>query len=216
MKEMKNLSTKFLMYALVAIIALGGATSCKSKKKLERERAAAEYAAKVEKAKKDLLAIINGETDWTLDQKKARVEEIKNMNLNDQEIQDLIVKAEEKIKEEERLLEEERLKKKEEEMRRKEMEKYNALNRLFSSVASASNYDEANSLIESTLQNFATPDVPVLIIISKVGGFNDYDKPTTISKFLDYLKYVKSYNYAVETAKYNEQGKITELELIKK
>lgn len=204
------------MYALVAVIALGGATSCKSKKKLERERAAAEYAAKVEKAKKDLLAIINGETDWTLDQKKARVEEIKNMNLNDQEIQDLIVKAEEKIKEEERLLEEERLRKKEEEMRRKEMEKYNALNRSFSSVASASNYDEANSLIESTLQNFATPDVPVLIIISKVGGFNDYDKPTTISKFLDYLKYVKSYNYAVETAKYNEQGKITELELIKK
>ena len=35
-----------------------------------------EYEAKVEQAKKDLNAIINEETQWTLEEQKARVEEI--------------------------------------------------------------------------------------------------------------------------------------------
>jgi hypothetical protein len=216
MKKMKNLTSRLVMFALIAVIAIGGTTSCKSKKKLERERAAAEYAAKVEKAKKDLLAIINGDTDWTLEEKQARVEAIKGYNIEDQEVKDLIVQAEEKLKEEARLLEEERLRKEEEAARQKELEKYNVINNIFNSVASAPDYDAANAAIENAMKYFATPDIPVLIIISKAGGFNDYDRPTTISKFLNYLKDIKQYKYAVESAKYNELGKITELELIKK
>jgi proteasome lid subunit RPN8/RPN11 len=216
MKKMKNVTSRFVMYALIALIAIGGTTSCKSKKKIEREQAAAEYAAKVDQAKKDLMAIINDETDWTLEEKQARIDAIKAENIDDPEIKDLIVKAEEKLKEEARLLEEERLKKEEEALRKKEAEKYDIINKNLNAIASSPNYDAANAAIENALQYFATPDIPVLIIISKAGGFNDYDKPTTISKFLNYLKDVKSYNYAVESAKYDEQGKITELELIKK
>lgn len=213
---MKNVTSRFVVYVMIALIAIGGTTSCKSKKKLEREQAAAEYAAKVDQAKKDLLSIINGETDWTLDQQKERVETIKSFNIEDPEIKDLITKAEDKIKEEERLLEEERLKKEEEAMKKKEAEKYNVINNVLNGIAGAGNFDAANAAIETAMQYFATPDIPVLIIISKAGGFNDYDKPTTISKFLNYLKDVKSYNYTVESAKYNELGKITELELLKK
>jgi hypothetical protein len=58
--------------------------------------------------------------------------------------------------------------------------------------------------------------VPVLIIISQAGGFNDYDRPTTIGKYLDYLKDQKVYTNTIEQVKYDSNGKITELELIKK
>jgi hypothetical protein len=71
-------------------------------------------------------------------------------------------------------------------------------------------------LIKKALQAFATPDIPVLIIISKSGGFNDYDRPTTISMFLNYLKDKKQYSYQVDTVVRDSMGKITELELIKK
>ena len=45
---------------------------------------------------------------------------------------------------------------------------------------------------------------------------NDYDRPTTISKFLNYLKDVKQYKYKVESVKQDSLGKITELELLTK
>ena len=67
-----------------------------------------------------------------------------------------------------------------------------------------------------SMDQFASPDVPVLIIISQSGGFNDYDRPTTISKFLHYLKDKQQYKYQVESLKKDTLGKITELELIKK
>ena len=66
------------------------------------------------------------------------------------------------------------------------------------------------------MDQFASPDVPVLIIISQYGGINDYDRPATISKFLNYLKDKKQYKYTVESVKRDGLGKITELELIKK
>ncbi len=213
---MKNITSKLVMYSLIVIIAMGGATSCKSKKKLARERAAAEYAAKASQAKKDLLAIINGDTDWTLEQKKARLEAIKAENFKEQEILDLISQAEEKIKEQERILEEEKLKELEKEKHKEVTEKYSAVVNKLKSIAGSPNYETANRMIKGAMNMFAAPDIPVLIIISKAGGFNDYDKPTTISKFLDYLKDVKSFNYNIESVKYNELGKITELELIKK
>ncbi len=71
-------------------------------------------------------------------------------------------------------------------------------------------------LINTTLSQFATPDIPVLIIISQSGGFNDYDRPTTITKFLNYLKDKQQYRYKVKEVVRDGLGKITELELIKK
>ncbi|PLX14875.1 MAG: hypothetical protein C0598_00360 [Marinilabiliales bacterium] len=86
----------------------------------------------------------------------------------------------------------------------------------FNSIAAANGVDDANNKIQTTLNYFETPDIPVLIIISQNGGFNDYDRPTTITKFLNYLKDKKAYKYRVESAKKNSSGKITELELITK
>ncbi len=208
--------SRLLMLSLIVIIAMGGATSCKSKKKLAREKAEAEYQAKVAQAKKDLTAMLNDETNWTLPEKQERLKTIKSYNIDDQDVKDLIVKVEAKLKEEERAAEEARLKKKEEEMSNQLRRKYQLIVYTLDNIAKAKNFDEANSQIEGALNLYATPDVPVLIIISKNKGYNDYDRPTTISKFMNYLKDTKKFNYDIESAKYNDDGKITELELIKK
>ena len=216
MRKTSSVISRLLVLSLVVIIAMGGATSCKSKKKIAREKAEAAYKAKVDQAKKDLTAILNDETSWTLDQKKKRVETIKSYNIEDQEVKELIVKVEDKLKEEERQLEEERLRKEEMEKANREKQKYASITNTMAGIAGAGSYDDANSQIENAMNLYATPDVPVLIIISKENGYSDYDRPTTISKFLNYLKDKKSFKFGVESVKYNEQGKITELELIKK
>ncbi|RLD48925.1 MAG: hypothetical protein DRI88_01845 [Bacteroidetes bacterium] len=202
---------------LIATIAIGGATSCKSKKKLAKEAAAAEYAAKVEQAKKDLNAIINEETSWTIDEQAARVATIKSYNIDDEEVKGLIVKAEQKIEElRARKAEEERLKREEEARRNAAQSEFVVLDNSFNAIANAVSYDAANRKIDETLRQFASPDALVLIIISQEGGVNDYDRPTTISRFLEYLKDKKQYKYKVETLKRDSLGKITELELITK
>lgn len=220
MKKMMEKGPKLLLLFLVAAILAGGMTSCKSKKKLAREKAAAEYAQKVEQAKKDLNAIINEETQWSLDRQAQRVKEIKDMNIDDPEVIDLTAKAEEKINalkaEQERKAEEERLRREEEAKKRAQQSQYAVYNNAFQSIASAGSVTEANALIDDALQMFASPDVPVLIIISKTDGIYDYDRPTTASMFLNYLKDKQAYKYRVESLKKDSSGKITELELIKK
>ncbi len=209
-----------LVIVLMASITLGGLSSCKSKKKLAKEQAAAAYNAKVQQAKKDLTAMLNGTSPWSLDEQIDRLNTIKSYNIDDPEVKDLIPKVESKLKaakaEAERKAEEERLRKQEEAKKKAEQAKFNAINQKFAAIAHAGSYDEANRLISETLQVFASPDVPVLIIIDQVDGVNDYDRPTTASRFLNYLKDRKAYHYAVDSVKRNAEGKITELELIKK
>jgi ketosteroid isomerase-like protein len=205
---------------MVAAVTLGGSTGCKSKKKLAREQAAAEYAARVDQAKKDLNAILNDETSWTLKEKEQRVKTIKNWNLNDKEVLDLLDRVEDKLAREraeaERKAEEERLRREEEARLKAETSKHGNLEGMLRSVAASPDFATANDRISQTLQLFATPDVPVLVIISQAGGFNDYDRPTTIRKYLDYLKDQKTFNNRIEQVKYDSNGKITELELIKR
>ncbi len=215
---MKN-PTRVLMFLLAAIIITSGASSCKSKKKLAREKAAAEYKMKVEQSKKDLTAMLNGTTNWSLDEQDKRLEVIKSYNIDDPEVNDLISKVESKLSTDradaERQAEEERLKREEEKRAMVAASKYQEIDNQLIAIANATNTDDANEQINLILQQFATPDIPVLIIISKAGGFNDYDRPTTISMFLNYLKDKKQYFYKVDAVKHDGLGKITELELIK-
>ena len=132
----------------------------------------------------------------------------------------MVKKAEEEINslkaEAERKAEEEKLKHEEEAKRRMQQSQYALYNNAFESIANAPDYKTANKLIESALQYFSSPDVPVLIIINQSNGINDYDRPTTASRFLNYLKDQKKYKYEVESMKKDTFGKITELEFIKK
>ena len=211
---MKSKITTVLMVLLAVFITLGGTTSCKSKKRLAKEAAEAEYQAKVEQAIADLNAILDDETTWSLEEKEARVQTIKDWNLQNAEVDDLIFQVEKKLARE-------RAQKDEEERRAaEERERANAadvvLGRNFNGIANAASASQANRLINETLGMFESPNVPVLIIIKQNQGFNDYDRPTTIEKYLNYVKDQKKATEKVFEIKYNANGKINELELIKK
>jgi hypothetical protein len=211
---MKSKITTVMMILLAAFITLGGTTSCKSKKKLAKEAAEAEYKSKVEEAVRDLNAILDDETLWTLEEKEARVQTIKDWNLQNAEVDDLLFQVEKKLARERA--------QKEEETRRAAEEREQAaavdvvLGRNFNSIANAGSVSQANRVINETLAMFESPNTPVLIIIKQNAGFNDYDRPTTIENYLNYLKDQKKATEKISDIKYNSNGKINELELIKK
>lgn len=91
----------------------------------------------------------------------------------------------------------------------------NRLNQYFVTVAGANNVKAANSSIDEALTLFASPDTPVLIVISEEGGQKDYDRPTTIRQYLHYLKDQKKNTNKISNLKFDASGKITEVELKK-
>lgn len=210
-----------LAIMLMTFLTIGITTSCGSKKKMAKK----EYEAKLEQAKKDLNAIIEGTAQWTLEEQSARVNEIENMDLQNQEIDGLIIKAKEVLNskneeaerhaEAERLAEEERLRLLEEQEQNK-LKPQTSLEDYFSIIAAAPNADAANEKIAEALDMFASPDVPVLIIIYHVGDIIDYDAPTTAVKYLNYIKDQKKVDVNINNIKYDNNNKITELELTKK
>lgn len=88
------------------------------------------------------------------------------------------------------------------------------LERYFDAISSG-NDGSANRNIQEAMQMFASPETPVLIIISEEGGVKDYDRPTTIEQYLNYLKDTDTNMNRIFEVSYDAAGKITALELIK-
>ena len=211
---MKNRITTVIMVLLAVFVTLGGTTSCKSKKQLAKEAAEAEYKSRVEQAVKDLNAILDDETLWTLEEKEARVQTIKDWNLQNAEVDDLLFQVEKKLARERAQKEEEDRNKNDQQEEQQAADAI--LGRNFNSIANAGSVSQANRVINETLGLFESPNVPVLIIIKQTAGFNDYDRPTTIENYLNYVKDQKKATEKVFDIKYNANGKINELELIRK
>ena len=89
------------------------------------------------------------------------------------------------------------------------------LNQYFQSISSSGNTASANGSINEALTLFSSPDTPVLIVISEEGGQKDYDRPTTIRQYLNYLKDTKNNSNSISNLQFDNSGKITELELRK-
>lgn len=202
---------------LMALVTIGGTTSCGSKKKMAKK----EYEERLAQTKNDLNAIIEGSAQWTLEEQIARLDEIDKMDLQSEEIDGLMVKAREVVEdrrveaesEKQRLAEEERLRRLEEQNKVKSEP---TLEEFFSIIAAAPDADAANEKIAEALKLFASPDVPVLIVIYHVGDIIDYDAPTTAERYLNYIKDQKEVAVGISNVKYDSNNKITELELIKK
>jgi len=210
----KKILFKSVIMMMVISLA-GGMGSCKSKKKLAKEKEAAEYAAKVSTAKATLLDILNDNTTMSLEEKEAAVKAIRAMNLNDPEIDELLRQAEEKLAAERAAL---KLKEAEEvkpDETSQQVETTKTLAGYFSSISTSASVSQANMLIADALKLFASPESPVLIIIAKTGDLIDYDRPTTIKDYLNYLKDTKNNINKVDKITYDSNGKIRELELIK-
>jgi hypothetical protein len=212
---------RLLVFALAGLLAFGS-TSCSSQKRLAKKHAKEARLAQIEQAKAELYEIINDDGFLALEVKERKLQAVKDMNLDDKEVNDLIIRAEEKLARD-RV---EYLKKQEAEAKRAEEErlerirmeqekasKFGPLQNALVGVAAAQNLREANTRISDALRMFASPDVPVLILISEEGVVKDYDRPTTIQQYLELLKDQKRYNNDIENVKYDSAGKITELEL---
>jgi len=212
---MKRTIKSFLLFAMVTLVALVGVTSCKSSGKMTKK----EYKARVEQAKTDLTAIIDGTTEWSCDEQQTRLDKIKEVDFTKKnpEVVEMIDRAQSAItscrEEVARLAEEQRLA---EERRLRELEEMNkpktSIDEYLNRIANARDVNAANSTIREALGLFSSPDVPVLILINNYG---DYDRPTTAEAYLNYVKDQKKAGAKVNNVKM-ENGKITELELIKK
>lgn len=218
MQSAKSFANMRLIMILILAVTLGsGLSSCQSQKKLAKKKAAQELAERTAQAKTDLTAILNDEGRMTLEEKEFKLNSIKRMNLDDKEVKDLVSQVEQKLAVERAAVE----KRKEEErlaLERANMDKgkFININDAFNSVAGASSVANANMAIREALQQFANDDVPVLILLSDEGGIKDYDEPTTIRKYLEYIKdQKKSPNMIIDT-EYDSNGKIKLLELKKK
>lgn len=90
------------------------------------------------------------------------------------------------------------------------------LDQYFDAIANSTSDVSANRSIEEALQLFASPDALVLIVIHEYGTQKDYDKPTNIKNYLNYLKDQKKNLNSISHVKVDETtGKITEVELKK-
>jgi hypothetical protein len=97
----------------------------------------------------------------------------------------------------------------------KKDEPYSRLQQYFNAIGSATNTASANASINEALSMFTSPDTPVLVVIHESGGQKDYDRPTTISNYLNYLKDQKKPADKISNLQMDGNGKITEVELIK-
>ena len=86
----------------------------------------------------------------------------------------------------------------------------------FGEIANASSVTMANNNIREALGLFSTADAPVLIIFYTANGQEDFDEPTTISKYLNYLKDQGKNPHKVKEMVTDNQGRIKELVLVKK
>ncbi|MFT6882089.1 MAG: pectin methylesterase-like acyl-CoA thioesterase [Marinoscillum sp.] len=73
----------------------------------------------------------------------------------------------------------------------------------------------ANANINEAIGLFSNQAATVLIIIYNADGTTDYDEPTTIRKYLEYLKDTKNNSAKVEEMVLDEKGMIKELVLKK-
>jgi hypothetical protein len=215
---MRNIQ-QITVLILIVFVSMGE-FSCKSQKKIAAEQAAAEQARKIAKAKADLEELLSNQSEISLDEKERRLATIKELNIDDPEVDELIVRVEEKLgrereameaKEKAQRMAEERAKR-----LRAESKEQRGVAEYFDLIAQSNSLESSDRYIDEALQLFANDNAPVLIIISRSGNVVDYDRPTTIRKYLEYIKDQKVVRNKVENVVYNADGKITELELIKK
>lgn len=201
---------------LTMIVLLLSVSACKSKQKVAQEEAAAAYVLKIEQAKQDLVVLLNDQGSMSLEEKENRLKVIKSQKFQDAEVIILIKRAEDLLANLRQEIRDEK-KREEEFSKQQEQNKFgDAVKRHFRSIAEAATFAEANKLIATALRLFASEDIPLLIIISQENGVKDYDRPTTIRKYLEYLKDQGRFDKDIENLVVDKNGKITEIELIKK
>lgn len=164
-------------------------------------------AQKVDQARATLYDLLLNKDNKSADELERELNAIKRMNLGDSEIDELIARLEKKIAD----------------MRAgggtANLSMKQTLEDAFANItrhAKSGDLSQADQVIQKTLQYFSSDEAPVLIIISREGSVVDYDKPTTIKRYLQFLRDTKFNRNDVEAILTDPNGKIKGLDLIKK
>ncbi len=203
-------SSIFIALSIILLIA-GGA--CKNQQKIAEQQAAEARLEKANQAKALLMQIVNDDGSMTLEEKESILEEAKAIGSDDPEVLRLIAEVEDDLQRER------------DDLARTQAQTDTKMKAsptleeevwgLFGNIASASSNERANQYISQGLEKFSSPDALVLIIINQSGDIKDYDEPTTITKYLNYLKDQKSNPNRIFDLVLDDNGKIKEVELIK-
>lgn len=203
--SVSNILNKFFILAIA--VSLLGASSCKSKKKIvDIEEDEIEVVnPDIMKSKIALKRILDDDGTMSIEEKEKILNDIKKLNLNDDELNDLVAQVEDKITKEKEELERKKVAAKPE----------NMLLSYFNKIAKAPSEADANKHIEDALKMFSSDKSTVLIIIAEDEHMKDYDKPTNITKYLNYLKDTKNNTNSVNEIKWDANKKIKTLILKK-
>ena len=188
-----------------------GFSACKNQQKQAEEEAARLKAERTTQAKALLNEILADDGQMSRAEKEKKLMQAKALNSDDPEVQQLIAQVEQMLASE---MVEEQVPDTPATPGDPSLEQEVAM--LFESIASSGSASDANDLINESLGLFASEETPVLIIISQSGDLKDYDKPTTIGRYLNYLKDQGVSPNAVNRLVKDNNGRISELELIKK
>jgi len=165
-------------------------------------------AQKVDAARAQLYDLLLNKEGKSADQFERELGAIKAQNLKDDEINELIGRVEKKIRDMRAAGDAEAA-----------IPIKAQIENGFSSIASyaaSGNISQADATIDKILRLFSSDDAPVLIIISREGSIVDYDKPTTIRRYLNFIKDVKASNNKIDAIMTDANGKVKGLDLIKK
>lgn len=210
-----------LLFAILASFSFGSLTSCKA-----RKEAKSLFAESID----ELNELLIDETSTpdqlqtkldAIKQRKSKFTSVKMLKLDLGQFDKLVGLNQKRIDnmkaEIQRKKEEEEKKKKEAEEKKKEiiLKTDEQLDLYLQQIATAPTAAEANDIIAKVYDMFSSKTADVLIIISGAGTSSpDYDKPTNIQKYLNYVKDQKLYSKKVYNLEMDDNGKIKLLELL--
>jgi hypothetical protein len=161
---------------------------------------------KIAAARTTLYDLLANKDNLTADQLQAELNKVKAQKIMDGEIDDLVGRVQDKI-------DKMKLSGTPGPLKTQIESAFDGL----VSTAKAGDVSTANTMIQGIISKYFTSEnTPVLIIISKEGSIIDYDKPTTIKLYLNFIKDQKASRNNVDSYLQDESGKIKELDLIKK
>jgi hypothetical protein len=157
-------------------------------------------------ARTTLYDLLANKDNLSADQLQTELNKIKAQNIQDTEIDDLVARVQDKI-------DKMKLSGSAGPLKTQLESAFDGL----AATAQAGNIANANTMIQGIISKYFTSEsTPVLIIISKEGSIIDYDKPTTIKMYLEFIKDQKASRNNVDSYLQDNSGKIKELDLIKK
>jgi hypothetical protein len=200
---------KYVLFLFIISIIAVGTPGCKTKKPIKKTVKESPEQTLIKESKSKLRTLLADNGNMSIEEKERILADIKGKNLNDPELNQLIKDAENKIeKQKQEIIEKER--------KEKEVKPKATLHTYFDEIINTTNRSSVDGMIGDAIKLCESEDTPVLIIIAEENGEPDYDEPTTIKKYLQYLKDQKVSRNEIKKLEFNEVGKVKLVELKRK